>query len=427
MHAKDEQLKLHKTPGGIPVIVDRLSYSRSAGVAVYVGIGSRDEPHEKCGIAHLLEHLLFKGTSNRTSKAISQAVEAAGGEMNGYTGKEVTCYFIHTIDETLGTAEELLADIMKNPLLAKKDVETEKKVVMQEIKMAEDDPDNYIHDLMAKSIWAGNPMASPESGSVECILPLSSRDVRSYYEDNYRPPHLTVVASGNVDVGQVVDWAGASFDDLPRSGRGLERRPPRFHPGIQVFPREGDQTYAALGFPGVPVSHPDRFVQNMLSVILGAGTSSRLYQKVREENGLVYSIYAITHSFTDTGAFGIYFSTSSENSERVLKLVASELRGLKRDGLEADELSRAKRWLKGMVVRKLEPMETRMFFLGEQFLQTGKLLTEDQILKKVDAVTERQLMETAQGMLRPGKMCAALHMPKGEGARISRVVESMDF
>lgn len=427
MRTREGQLLLRKTPGGVPVIVDRLSYSRSAGVAVYIGLGSRDEPQEKCGIAHLLEHVLFKGTNLHSSKEISQLAEAAGGEMNGYTGKEATCFFIQTIDETLETAEQLLAEMMRGPLFAKKDVDTEKKVVMQEINMAEDDPDNFIHDLLAKAAWKGNPMANSESGSLECITPLGSSEVRAFFEENYRPPNLTVVASGNVDVSQVVNWAASSFDDMPLSSKKVERISPEFHPGVHVYPREGDQTYVAMGFPSVPVSHPDRFVHSMLSVILGAGTSSRLYQEVREENGLVYSIYAITHHFTDTGALGIYFSTSSENSEKVFQLVATELRKLKGEGLEKDELTRAKRWLKGMVVRKLEPMENRMFFLGEQFLQTGKLFTEDQILQRVDAVTEEEIMKSANSILNQGKMCVALHTSKREGSKVARFVESLDL
>jgi predicted Zn-dependent peptidase len=329
MRTKEEKLLLRRTPAGVPVIVDKLSYSRSAAVAIYIGVGSRDEAQDKCGIAHLLEHLMFKGTELHTSKEISELVEAAGGEMNGYTGKEVTCYFIQTIDETIATAEQLLAEIIRSPRYEKRDMEMEKKVVAQEIKMAEDEPEGYIHELLARTAWQGNPMANSEGGSVECITPLGLKDIQAFYEGNYRPPNLNVVATGNVDVDQVVSWASSAFDDLPPSNQKAVRRPPTFHSGTILYPREGDQLYAAMGFPGVAAAHPSRFAQSILSVILGAGTSSRLYQKVREENGLVYSIYAMSIPYTDTGAFGIYFSTSSENSGKVFQLVASELRRLK--------------------------------------------------------------------------------------------------
>jgi predicted Zn-dependent peptidase len=427
MRAKEEKLLLRKTPAGIPVIVDKLPYSRSAAVAVYIGVGSRDEAQDKCGIAHLSEHLMFKGTELHTSKEISELVEAAGGEMNGYTGKEVTCYFIQTIDETMATAEQLLAEIITKPHFEQKDVEMEKKVVAQEIKMAEDEPEGYIHELLARTAWEGNPMANSEGGSVECIISLGLKDIQAFYEANYRPPSLNVVATGNVDVDQVVSWASSAFDDLPHSNRELARHPPTFHYGTRLYPREGDQLYAAIGFPGVSAPHPDRFAQSMLSVILGSGTSSRLYQKIREENGLVYSIYAMSIPYTDTGAFGIYFSTSSENSEKVFELVASELRRLKGEGLERGELARAKNWLKGMIVRKLEPTDNRMYFLGEQFLQTGKLMTEDQILQRMEAVTEEDVARSALSAFDGGKMCVALHTSKKEGKRMSKFLRSLDI
>jgi len=424
---KDEKLLMRKTPGGIPVIMDKLSYSRAAAVAVYISVGSRDEPEGKCGIAHLLEHLMFKGTEFHTSKEINRLVEAAGGEMNGYTGKEVTSYFVQTIDETLVTAEQILAEMVRKPLLDKKDLEMEKKVVTQEIKMAEDDPDSYIHELLAKAAWQGNPMASSEGGSVECVLPLKAEDIRAFYQDFYRPPFLTVVATGNIDPSQVVGWASHSFDDVSHASKRLQRRSPAFRPGIQLYPREGDQMYAAMGFPGLHAIHKDRYVQSMLSVILAAGNSSRLYQKVREENGLVYSIYAMSYPFTDCGAFGIFFSTSSENSEKVFQLVAEELRKLKEEGLEEDELARAKRWVKGMIVRKLEPMENRMYFLGEQYLQTGSILTEDQMLQRMEAVTDEDVERVAQSTLNQGKMCVALLASDEEGGKVVRYVESLDF
>lgn len=427
MRTKEEQLLLRRTPGGIPVIVDKLSYSRAAAVAINIAIGSRDEAAERCGTAHLLEHLLFKGTVFHSSKEVNRLVEAAGGEMNGYTGKEITSYHVQTLDETLGTAQQVLAEMVRHPLLSDKDVETEKKVVTQEIKMAEDDPDSYIHELLAKAAWQGNPMASPEGGSVECVLSMRAEDIRQHFHDHYRPPFLSVVATGNVDPGQVVGWASNSFDDLAKAPMGLQRRSPAFRSGVQLFPREGDQMYVGMGFPGLPASHEDRYVQSMLSVMLAVGNSSRLYQKVREENGLVYSIYSLSYPYSDCGAFGIFFSTSSDNCERVFQLVAEEIRRLKREGLEKDELARAKRWFKGMIVRRLEPIENRMFFLGEHFLQTGSLVTEEQLLQRLERVSEEDLARIVQSTLNQGRMCVALHASQEEGSRVARSVEALDF
>jgi len=427
MKVKDEELMLRRTPSGIPVIVDRLEYSKAAALAIYISVGSRDEPREQCGIAHLLEHLLFKGTLLHSSKQMSQQIEAAGGEMNGYTSKELTAYFISTLDVTFPTGEELLAEMIRKPLLDPKDVETEKKVVTQEIRMAEDDPESYIHDLLAKAMWKGNPMANSEGGEVDCVLPLTREDIWSFFDNYYRPPHMAVVATGNVDAEQVVDWATRSFDDMGLARKKVLRKAPKFHPGVQLYPREGDQVYAAMGFPTVKASHPDRYAVAMLSAILASGTSSRLYQKVREENGLVYSIYSMAAPFTDCGVLGVFFSTSSENADRVFRLIADELRGMKEKGLEKDELTRAKHWVEGMIVRKLEPVESRMFFLGEAFLQAGALMTREELLAKLEGVSQDDVERMARTMLDQGKLCITLHASQEEGSRMAREVKALDF
>lgn len=425
--SKAEELTLRRTPSGIPVIIDRLDYSRAASFAVYVSVGSRDEPSGQNGIAHLVEHLLFKGTRSRTSKQMSQQIEAAGGEMNGYTSKELTSYYVSTLDETIPTAQQLLGEIIREPLFDPKDVDTEKKVVTQEVRMAEDDPDNYIHDLLAKAMWKGNPMANSEGGEVANIMPLRREDIWSFFDGYYRPPHMAVIATGNVDPDQVVGWATRTFDDMALAKRKVLRKAPKFHPRVELFPREGDQVYVGMGFPAVKASHPDRYAQAMLSAILASGTSSRLYQKVREENGLVYSIYSMAMPFTDCGVMGLFFSTSSENAGKVFRLVADELRSIKEKGLEDEELGRAKRWVKGMIVRRLEPVESRMFFLGEAFLQSGTLMTREQVLSKLEVVQQQDVEKVAQTTLDQSKLCVALHASQEEGSRIARDLKSLDF
>jgi predicted Zn-dependent peptidase len=424
---KVEELDLQHTSGGIPVIVDRLHWSRSAAMAINISVGSRDEPSGKNGIAHLLEHLLFKGTELRSSKEMSQQIEAAGGEMNGYTSKELTSYYVSTIDETLPTAEALLAEMVRRPLIDKKDIKTEKKVVTQEIKMSEDDPEDYSHELLVRAIWKGNPMANSEGGQIRDVRGMTQSDIRAFFQDFYRPPYLSVVAAGNVDARQVVQWASDNFDDL-RSGKRLaKRKSPKYHAGIELFPREGEQAYVAMGLPAVNASHPDRYSYSMVGTMLAAGTSSRLYQKVREENGLVYSIYAQTYPFTDTGIAGIFFSTSSKNAERVMRIIADELRTFKEKGLEEGELARAKHWLKGMIVRRLESAENRMFFLGQTFAQTGRALSSEEVLERIDSVKEDDVSRVAEKLLDRSQLCIALHASKKEGGRIAKNVADLDF
>jgi predicted Zn-dependent peptidase len=428
MTKRVEEMRVETTPGGIPVLVDVLPWSKAAAVAVDVAVGSRDEPKKQHGMAHLLEHLLFKGTAKRSSRQMSQEIEAAGGEMNGYTTKEMTSYYVSTLEETFPVAQELLAEIICEPSIEAKDIETEKKVVTQEIRMSEDDPDTYSHDLLMKAIWKGNPMADPEAGYVKCVNTLDRTKVKVFFEGNYRPPNMVVVATGQVEVEQVVEWATQRFDELPKARPRKERITPSFRPGIELRPREGDQMYVAMAFPGVNASHADRYVNGLVGGVLGAGTSSRLYQKVREENGLVYSIYSMTYAHTDVGATGFFFSTSFENTEKVMQVIASELKALKEDGLEKGELERAKRWTKGMIVRRLESSpEHRMFFLGEAYLQVGKPLTCDQVLKRVEAVKEEDLVRSAGELLQRKNMGMVLHGNGKEGKGIVKRLQALDF
>jgi predicted Zn-dependent peptidase len=424
---KVEELDLQHTPGGIPIIVDRLSWSRSAAIAINISVGSRDEPEGKNGVAHLLEHLLFKGTELRSSKEMSQQIEAAGGEMNGYTSKELTSYYVSTIDETLPTSQELLAEMVCRPLIDKKNIKTEKKVVTQEIKMSEDDPDGYSHELLVRAIWKGNPMANSEGGKIRDVTGINQSDIRQFFSDFYCPPYLSVIAAGNVHTNQVIQWASENFDGLRLGKKSAKRKSPKYHAGIELFPREGEQAYVAMGLQAVNASHPDRYSYSMVGTMLAAGTSSRLYQKVREENGLVYSIYSQTYPFTDTGVAGIFFSTSLKNAERVMTIIADELHTFKENGLEEGELARAKHWLKGMIVRRLESAENRMFFIGQTFAQTGKALSSDEVLGRIDGVREEDISRVAVRLLDRRKLCIALHASKKDGTKIAKNIASLDF
>ena len=409
------------------MIVDRLAWSRASAAAVNIGVGSRDEPKEEHGIAHLLEHLLFKGTKSRSSKEMSELIEAAGGEMNAYTSKEVTSYYVSTLDYTFPQAQKLLAEIICQPLLAEKDIANEKKVVTQEIRMSEEDPDDHIHDLLAKTAWKGNPMARPEAGHVDCVARMSAEQILDFFQSNYRPPNLVVVATGNVNDKQVMEWTTAGLDPLQKAKKRKARVPPRFRPSVDVYPKEGEQVYVGIGFPGVQAAHPDRYVQGLLGGVLGAGTSSRLFQNVREEHGLVYSIYANAHPFTDCGIFNLYFSTSAENAGKVMHLIGKEFVKLKQEGLVEGELDRARSWIKGMIVRRLEQVEARMFFLGELYLQAGTLMTEDDVMENLDMVTPDQVEGMASSLLDRRMMCVAIHSEEKQGDSLAKSIEGLDF
>ncbi len=427
MAVNGETLSLDHTEAGIPVIVERMPHSGSAALSVCIGSGSRDEKDDESGIAHLLEHLLFKGTGKRSAREMSEVIEGAGGEMNAYTSREMTVYYATTLDETIATAQELLSEIVLDPSISKNAVETEKNVVTQEIRMLENNPEEYIHILFLNSLWGDHPMGRSEGGTVESVSAMTSSDLRRFYSEHYRPPHFALVACGNVDKEQVRQWAGKMFDDLPPRDTWKNRVAPQPHAGIKVYPREDSQAYVGMGFPGMDVKNQDKYAQRMLSSILGSGTSSRLFQSIREKEGLAYAIYSVAHSFSDCGAFGTFFSTAVENMERVIRLVGEEFRKIRDEGLEKQELIRAKRMLKGVYVRKLESTEARMFRLGDIFLSTGMVMSAEETLEKMDAVTEEDVMRVCHQLIDREKMSMAIHCPAVQGEKAAAELQGLDF
>lgn len=422
-----DEIDILSTPGGIPVIIERLPFTHSASFSTYFGTGSRDESDDQAGMAHMLEHMLFKGTKKRTARQMSEDIEAAGGEQNGYTTKEVTAYQAYALDETAEVAEDVLADMVLQPLLSKECLDVERNVVVQEIRMLENDPGDYVHVLFNKTLWGEHPMGRSEAGSVSTVSSFTEEDIRSFFHERYRPPKLAVVAVGNVDKKQVMEWASSSFDGLEaRSGQD-GRSAPVPQARFSIYPRDDKQAYVGIGFPGLSAVHPDRFAQRLLATLLGMGTSSRLFQEVRERSGLVYEIYASSGNYTDCGTFSVFYSTAVKDQERVARLVAKEIARLKKEGLEKGELQRSKHLIKGSYVRRLESTESRMIRLGEMFMATGEAIPPEETLRRMDRVTEEEVLKAAEHLLVRNKLALAMHAPKKESEEQAKSLEDLDF
>lgn len=422
-----DRIEVLRTSGGIPVIVECLPSTHSAAFSVYFGTGSRDEIEEEAGIAHMLEHMLFKGTVNRSARQMAEEIEAAGGEQNGYTTKEVTTYQAYALDETAEVAEDILADMVLNPTLSPECLVTEKNVVVQEIRMLENDPEDNIHVLFNETMWGKHPMGRSEAGSVASVSALTEKSIRSFFQEHYRPPHMAVLAVGNVDRTQVMEWASRAFDELEPRPRSRDRKAPAPVARFSIFPRDDAQAYVGMGFPGLSAVDPDRFVQRMLASVLGMGTSSRLFQEIRERSGLVYEIYASTGSYTDCGSLAVFYNTAVKDQEKVARLVAKEIGRLKSEGLEKDELQRAKHLLKGAYVRRLESTEARMVRLGEMFMASGEAITPEETLRRMDMVTEEDVLRVAERLLVREKLAMALHAPKKESEAQAKNLSDLDF
>jgi predicted Zn-dependent peptidase len=418
---------MHHTSAGIPVIVERVPSAKTAALSVNFHVGSRDERRDSSGMAHFLEHIMFKGTKDRNARQFSEMVEGAGGEMNAYTTKEWTSYHVFCLDETFGMMKELMADMMVAPLIDEEHVELERGVVLQEISMLEDDPEDYSRVLLDRSLWEGHPLAQTETGRPECVAELKAQDLRRFFEDHYRPPNMCVVACGNVNDRDVVSWTEETFDKLPRAVKNIERTPPAPKACTKVFNWEGDQAYVELGFPGLPGLHPDRKALMVACIVLGGGTSSRLYQTVREDQGLVYHISMYPQSYTDCGLVDTFFSASIENVDKVLETLSSELLRFKDEGPSKEEMQRAKRWIKGMIVRKLEATDSRLYFQSEYYMTNGELAIPEDIMAGFDGVSRDDVMRVSNELFLRKKLCVSLLAPEKEGTLVARRMQALDF
>ena len=392
---------MRHTSGGIPVITECIPGAVSSGYMVGVKTGSRDESPDIFGLSHLLEHVVFRATKTRTSFQMSKEIEGAGGEMNAFTAKEMTAFYAVTIKDTAKVAKDLVADIVSNPLIRKEDTELEKKIVLQEISMVENEPESYIHDLFDMAVWEGHELAQSEAGTREIVKGLTDGDLRKYYEDRYRIPNLYVLACGAVDPDDAVRWAEENFDSMS-GGRPNPRKTPEVTgSGYTFHKRKEDHCYVAMGFRGFDAKSKDVQAARLLSAVLGSGSSSRLFQSVREEKALVYSIYNTIGQYSDASTFATYMSSTEENVLEAIETTANTYRLLKENGLTDGELTRARNLVKGAMTRYMESTSHRLYRLIKETMLTGEPRSFEDYLASFDEVTEDDVMRVADRIIDP--------------------------
>ena len=394
-------------PGGLRVVTEQVPGVRSVAVGVWVGVGSRDETRSLAGASHYLEHLLFKGTRNRSALQISSAIDAVGGELNAFTGKEYTCYYARVLDEDLPLAVDLVCDLVTASVVSAADVEAERGVILEEIAMRDDDPSDVVHEEFAAQLFGDGPLGRPILGTVESVGALSRTAVAGYYRRRYRPQDVVVAASGSLEHAAVVRLvrdacAAAGFldgDARPSPPRGATRRRPATLSGVRLVPRATEQANLVLGVPGLAREDERRFTLSVLSTALGGGMSSRLFQEVRERRGLAYSVYSYAQQHADAGLFGVYAGCQPGKVDEVLDICREELARVRADGLGEEELARAKGQLRGSLVLGLEDTGSRMNRLGKSELVHGRLMTVEQSLEHIDDVTGDDVLDLARELL----------------------------
>ncbi|MGI8795824.1 MAG: M16 family metallopeptidase [Acidimicrobiia bacterium] len=380
-------ISLTRLGGGLRVVTEELPALRSAAVGFWVGTGSRDEPDETAGTSHFLEHLLFKGTRDRSALEIAQAVESVGGDMNAFTTQELTAFYVRVPDDRLDVALDILSDIVWGPALRSEDVESERQVILEEIRMRDDTPDDLVHDLFASALFPGHPLGREVLGTQSSIGAMSRDAIADYHRHHYRPANVVVAAAGNLTHEHVVERVaeGLTGIDGDRPARpATNETPPR---PLAVLPRPTEQAHVVLGMRGLSRHDPDRYALTVLNQAFGGGMASRLFQEVRERRGLAYSVYSYRSSFADTGAVAIYVGTAPGRVEEALAVVDGELGRLVADhGITEAELDAAKGHLKGSIALSLESSISRMHRIGSSELTLGEIPTLDEVVARVDAV-----------------------------------------
>ena len=386
-----EEYRKSILPNGIRVVTERISYVRSVAIGIWVDTGSRNEPEERGGISHLIEHLVFKGTESRTAEEIARTMDSVGGQMDAFTAKEQTCFFVNVLDGHLPLAADLLTDILLHPLFGAEDIEKEKSVILQEIKMVEDTPDDLIHDLFAERVWAGHPLGRPILGRREVVQGLNRETIVRHFREEYCPAKIVIAVAGHAEHDEVLRLLAPRFDGFAGPANARDGCPPTRRVTVDLVEKPLEQVHMVVGFPGLSHTAPERYALYILNDIIGGSMSSRLFQQVRERQGLVYSIHSGTQAYRDTGILYIYAATDAPNLGTVLKLTLNEVRDLKKTGIAAAELRRAKEHLKGNLMLSLESTSSRMSRLAKQELYFGSFFSLDEMLAAIDAVREEEV------------------------------------
>jgi predicted Zn-dependent peptidase len=393
-------------PSGLRIVTEEVSTSRSAAVGIWANVGSRDEGKTVAGASHFLEHLLFKGTKTRTALEISSSIEAVGGEMNAFTGQEYTCFYARVIDTDLPLAVDVVTDLITSSTFTAEDVDSERKVVLSEIAVRDDDPSDYIHELYLDTYYGDSPVGRSILGTVDSINKMPRNSIYNYYKKHYKPENLVVSVAGNIKHKKVVKMveealAKDGFLDVPNNKHEVRAATPIKSPGlgeVGIIDRKTEQAHILYGFPGLARSDDRRFALSVLSSAIGGGMASRLFQEIREKRGLAYTTYAYPQQFAGTGTLAFYAGCRTEKAEEVIKLMRDISESVAQHGLTDEEISRAKGAVTGGLILGQEDTGSRMSRIGKSELVYGEIMSFDDILSKVRSVTPEQVHQLARDL-----------------------------
>jgi predicted Zn-dependent peptidase len=407
-------------PNGLTVITETMAAVRSVSMGIWVRTGSRQEAEPENGITHFLEHMVFKGTKKRTAEEIARSADSIGGHLDAFTAKECTNFSIKVLDEHVDRGFEVLADLVKNPLLMPEHIAKESQVVQEEIKMVEDTPDDLVHEIFTQNYWRGHALGRPILGTRQTVRSFDRPLLSDYFRKHYSPQNIIVTAAGHLEHGRIVDLVAKEFaEEAPGKPPAADSAPVP-HPTVrQRHKKNLEQAHICLGTPAYSHVHERRYACYVMNTVMGGGMSSHLFQNIREQRGLAYAVFSGLSAFRDAGYLSVYAGTATENAREVIKLIVAELHQMKSKLLDEEEIQRAKDYLKGSTLLGLESTMSRMSNLARQEMNFGRHVSMDEIAKRVDAVQAEDVMDVAQELFSPGRIGLTILSPS-DGVKITQ-------
>jgi predicted Zn-dependent peptidase len=416
----ERNLRRTVLPNGLIVLTERMDHLRSVAMGVWIKSGSRCEAAETNGISHFVEHMLFKGTRSRSAQHIAREMDSIGGNLDAFTGKETICFNVKSLADHVPIALDVLADLVLNPIFTSTDIERERGVILEEIKIDEDNPDVLVHELFTQNFWRNHPLGKPILGTTETVTNLDQPKLFAYHGDRFRGGNMVFSAAGNLDHDEFATAIASKFNGLAGGETLHELSAPEASARIVLRNKKSlEQVQICLGVPAPPITDDNRYATLILNTVLGGGMSSRLFQTIREERGMVYSIYSDLSPYRDTGTLCVYAGTSASKVIEVVDLVLAEFRKLKEELLTDEELKRAKDQLKGNILMGLESSNSRMANLARQEMYFHQFFTAEEVIARIDQVQAAQVQAMAQRLFDPGRVAVTL-LGRLDGVKLKR-------
>ncbi len=410
-------------PNGIRIVTEKMPYVRSVSMGVWVNVGARDESDVQNGLSHFIEHMIFKGTARRNAFQIAKEFDAVGGHSNAFTSMENTCYHARVMDAHLDTMVDILSDIFLNSVFDRVEIERERQVIFQEIGMLEDTPEEYVHLLTGANFWGGHPLGRSILGSRDNILSFDTAAIQSFFGQFYHPERIVIAVAGNVDHDQIVDLAGPNFGAIRNNEAFPARSAPRPGKGVHLHQRSLEQVHVCLAAPGLSITDPRRFTFSLLSTLLGGNMSSRLFQEIREQRGLAYSVYSFVSSHVDTGMFGVYAGVNAQDVAETVRLTLQSMARMGRGTVSADELRDAKEYTKGNLFLAAESVDNQMVRLAQNEINFNRYIPLQTVVDGIESITAEDVRELAQALFHANQISLTLLGPMKTAEGLEQIME----